>query len=194
MMDIDQMRDEVQGIARDTSAERRRDRYNAALITTLLDVAESLRVLAAESEAAMHPMTVTQHIEMPTDDDAIVVGSVVYAEHIDGPGEVKGFGETEGKMYAEVDFGGDNFFKVWVDALHLLTGDEGDEPDPLAEVIIEPEVLHISDSGKEAIARAVEQVTSVAPAGPDPETDFDVDPLDNLKRKAAARKKKGTEK
>lgn len=177
MMDIDQMRDEVQGIARDTSAERRRDRYNAALITTLLDVAESLRVLAAESAAAMHGETVTQHIEMPTDGDAIVVGSVVYAEHIDGPGEVKAFGSTEGKDYALVDFGGEEM-KVWLDALHLLTGDEGDEPDPLAEVIIERDETEVVYGNPE----------------PDPEADFDVDPLEVVKRKAAARKKKGAEK
>lgn len=187
-MDINQMREELASISLDTSTERRRDRYQAALISTLLDVAESLRVVAAESAAAMqgevrfNPETITD--EGPG--DGFAIGDVVYVEHIDGPGEVKGFGSTEGKAFAVVDFAGTET-KVWIDALHLLTGDEGDEPDPLAEVIIEPEervsgVSHIADEpdGYELPEEADE---------PDPDTDFDEDPLERLKAKSKGKKK-----
>lgn len=179
MMDIEQMRAEVRSIPLDSSEGRKRDRYNVALISTLLDVAESLRVLAAESAAAMRGLDDDEFDYSVGAVDEIAVGSIVYAEHIDGPGEVKGFGQTEGKALAVVDFGG-NEAKVWLDDLHLLNGDEGTEPDPLAEVIIEPEPEQsfVDETDDE----------------PDVDADFANDPLEVVKRKAAARKKKGTEK
>lgn len=189
MMDIEQMRAEVRSIPLDTSEGRKRDRYNVALISTLLDVAESLRVLAAESAAAMRELDNDEFDYSIGAVDDIVVGSVVYAEHIDGPGEVKGFGQTEGKAFAEVDFGGTEA-KVWLDALHLLTGDEGTDPDPLAEVIIDgPAPIEVERVMEESAARNPE-----ADDEPDVDADFAADPLEVVKRKAAARKKKGSEK
>lgn len=188
MMDIEQMRAEVRSIPLDTNVEQRRSRYNVALISTMLDVAESLRVLAAESAAAMQGVNLPAPTWKEEPGDEIGIGSIVYAEHIDGPGEVKGFGQTEGKALAVVDFGG-NEMKVWLDDLHLLTGDEGTEPDPLAEVIIDlDEVSEPTDLDGNVIAQQGETNE------PDVDADFAADPLEVVKRKAAARKKKGSEK
>lgn len=115
----------------------------------LLDIAESLRPLAAEALAA----AAENAIRYGSEDDfgfgnehRFEVGDVVYVEGIDGPGEIVGFRDTEGETFAVVGFAEDKV-TVPLRSLHRLVGDEGDEPDPLAEVIIETEDLFDYNQG-----------------------------------------------
>lgn len=105
----------------------------------LLDIAESLRPLAAEALAA----AAENAIRHDSEDDSgfgseypFEVGDVVYVEGIDGPGEIVGFRDTEGETFAVVRYSGGSVTTA-LRNLHRLVGDEGDEPDPLAEVIID---------------------------------------------------------
>lgn len=206
-MDINKVREEVEGIPRDTNAESRRNRYNAALITTLLDIAESLRVLAEESRAAMRGEILNVHgtvEEIEREGESFTEGDVVYVEGVDGPGEIVGFRDTEGETFAIVRYPdgeiGDVGITVPLSALHRLTGDEGDEPDPLGGVSIGEEVDPLATySGVDAVDHGVAPEDVVD----DIDADFDGDShtaaesaLDVLKANEAARKgaKKGKKK
>ena len=111
-------------------------------IAALLDIAESLRPLAAEALAAANGVDLngtfygTPRLDPDDNPFEFEVGDVVYVEGIDGPGEIVSFRDTEGETFAVVGFAEDKI-TVPLRSLHRLVGDEGEEPDPLAEVIID---------------------------------------------------------
>lgn len=96
----------------------------------LLDIAVSLRVLAAEAAAAMPEEGDTERpdeIDNPkhNDDDFLVVGDLVLVDGYDEPGEVTRLGVSEGATWAEVTLAsGAIIGRVWAENLTRLVGDE----------------------------------------------------------------------
>lgn len=116
-------------------------------IAALLDIAESLRPLAAEALAAANGVDLNgtfygiPRLDPDNNPFEFEVGDVVHVEGIDAPGEIVSFRDTEGETFADVRYSAAGEEKVGVRvplrSLHRLVGDEGEEPDPLAEVIID---------------------------------------------------------
>lgn len=119
-------------------------------IEACLDIAVSLRTLAAESALAMGQsegqlgrLDHEPDDDEPDDDepdpgerDFLVVGDLVHILDDERVHEVLKVGVSEGESWAEVDDGG--VVRYWQRNLVRLRGDERPDPDPLAEVIIEP--------------------------------------------------------
>lgn len=202
---------ELKAVGSITSESARRHAVAEINTAALLDIALSLRVVAAEARAAMpSPFTETTEDAGPESDadrDFLIEGDLVIADGMDEPGEVRGFGQSEGAMYADVIFAGGAESRVWLSNLTRLVGDERDD-----------------DAMQDAAERSIEAIaaeTGSEPADPesgtpDPEPadlvddiddDFDGDThtaaataLDVLKENEAARKaakksgKKGSKK
>lgn len=148
-------------------------------IAALLDIAESLRPLAAEAVAAANGVDLNFYASNPAaevDDHPFEVGDVVYVEGIDGPGEIVSFRDTEGETFAVVAFAEDKI-TVPLRSLHRLVGDEGEEPDPRAEVVIDkPGEVTLMDGTQPPIGIDGYPILSPAPDLTDElDEDFDGD-------------------
>lgn len=113
-----------------TSESARRAAIAEIQTAALLDIALSLRVVAAEARAAMpSPFTETAEPE-PADDrdrDFLIEGDLVAVDGLDDPAEVFGFGQSEGAIYAKIRLVDGTETRAWLDALTRLVGDERDD-------------------------------------------------------------------
>ena len=165
--------------------------------------AATLRVVAAEARAAMpSPFTeLDETADAGTADgerDFFIEGDLVVADGFDEPGEIKGFGQSEGAMYADVIFAGGGETRVWLDALHRLVGDERDD-DAMQEAAERSIAAIAAETGDEPVGEDVARELAS-----DIDDDFDGDhhtaaasALDVLKANEAERKaakKKGSKK
>lgn len=172
------------------TGERQRHVYVTEIQTAvLLDIAASLRALADEARDAMRVAVSRDVVEDPEEEarDFLVKGDLVMAAGSTEPGEVVGFGTSEGAIYADVLFAGGSRSRCWLDTLTRLVGDE-------AEIA-------------EAVEASLEAVRDEPSAEPDPsdlvddvDADFEGDPhteaaaaLERLKAGEAERRaaKKG---
>lgn len=171
----------------------------------LLDIALSLRVVAAEARAAMPSPLVETAPEIPAERDFFIVGDLVAVNGHDEPAEITGFGQSEGALYADVLFANGAESRAWLDTLTRLVGDERDD-DAMQEA-----TERIAGAVAEASAFTSDEIESgIAPVELEPadlvddiDNDFDGDhhpaaasALDVLKANEAARKaaKKGSKK
>lgn len=117
---------------------------NEIQIATLLDIAESLRILAFEAASSMNGTTTNYFgsAESGADDDTdpdeagrdfLVIGDLVHAIGSDIIAEVVGLGVDQDEVYALVEYEGVTA-KEWKRNLVRLRGDERPGPDPKAEV------------------------------------------------------------
>lgn len=96
----------------------------------LLDIAGSLRVLAAEAAAAMPDDNGVERPDeiddpKPEERDFLIVGDLVLADGYDEPGEVTRLGVSEGATWAEITLAsGAIIGRVWAENLTRLVGDE----------------------------------------------------------------------
>ena len=126
----------------------------------LLDIALSLRVVAAEARAAMPSPFAEMPAEPESDEprDFLIVGDLVTAEGMDEPGEIRAFGQSEGAFYAEVSFAGGAESRVWIDALTRLYGDERDEP---SDETVESIVATVADEIERTPAETADLVDDI---------------------------------
>jgi len=132
IVDLRKAAAELRGVSSVTSDVVRRQIIAEISTAALLDIALSLRVVAAEARAAMpSPFMDAEPEAAPTEDDRdrdfLIVGDLVAADGMDEPGEVRGFGQSEGAMYADVIFAGGAESRVWLSNLTRLVGDERDD-------------------------------------------------------------------
>ena len=149
---------ELKAVGSITSESARRHAVAEINTAALLDIALSLRVVAAEARAAM-PSPFTETIddagaEPEADRDFFIEGDLVVADGMDEPGEIRSFGQSEGAFYADVLFAGGAESRVWLSNLTRLVGDERDD-----------------DAMQEAAERSIEAVAaeSEREVGPDGE-------------------------
>ena len=171
---------ELKAVGSITSESARRHAVAEIGAAALLDIALSLRVVAAEARAAMpSPFTETTgdagaepgaEPEAEADRDFFIKGDLVVADGMDEPGEIRGFGQSEGAFYADVLFAGGAESRVWLSNLTRLVGDWRDD-----------------DAMQEAAERSIEAIAaeSEREVGPDGEPDIDAD-FDGDHRPAAA--------
>lgn len=99
-----------------------------------IDIAASLRIIAAEAALAMSGAPLdTDEPDEPEDEEPLVEGDVVLVDGEGEPGTISGFRFTEGEYFAAVerpDGGG----LIAVSRLTRLVGDEGDEGGPVMSV------------------------------------------------------------
>lgn len=149
---------ELKAVGSITSESARRHAVAEINTAALLDIALSLRVVAAEARAAMSsPFTETiddAGAEPEADRDFFIEGDLVVADGMDEPGEIRSFGQSEGAFYADVLFAGGAESRVWLSNLTRLVGDERDD-----------------DAMQEAAERSIEAVAaeSEREVGPDGE-------------------------
>jgi hypothetical protein len=149
---------ELKAVGSITSESARRHAVAEINTAALLDIALSLRVVAAEARAAMpSPFTETTDDaggEPEADRDFFIEGDLVVADGMDEPGEIRGFGQSEGALYADVLFAGGAESRVWLSNLTRLVGDERDD-----------------DAMQEAAERSIEAIAaeSEREVGPDGE-------------------------
>ena len=149
---------ELKAVGSITSESARRHAVAGINTAALLDIALSLRVVAAEARAAM-PSPFTETIddagaEPEADRDFFIEGDLVVADGMDEPGEIRSFGQSEGEYYADVLFAGGAESRVWLSNLTRLVGDERDD-----------------DAMQEAAERSIEAIAveSEREVGPDGE-------------------------
>lgn len=182
---------ELKGSSSVTNDTTRRQIVAEIQTAALLDIALSLRVVAAEARAAMpdpHALTLLDSAEPEADAprDFLIVGDLVLVDGNDEPAEVKAFGQSEGSITVDVLFANGAESRVWLDNVHRLTGDEGE-----AEEVAEASVAAIETEIADAAAPAEEAREDDA----DIDDDFGDEPttaLDTLK--AAKKSKKGSKK
>ena len=119
---------ELKAVGSITSESARRHAVAEINTAALLDIALSLRVVAAEARAAM-PSPFTETIddagaEPEADRDFFIEGDLVVADGMDEPGEIRSFGQSEGAFYADVLFAGGAESRVWLSNLTRLVGDD----------------------------------------------------------------------
>lgn len=132
-----------------TSESARRAVVAEVTAAALLDIADSLRVVRDEALAAMSDND-PDYLE-PTDEaavtggepvaDVLTVGDLVTVDGMDEPGEITGYGASEGSIYVDVRFASGAESRAWIETVHRLVGDDGDKPDPLAT--IDPPAIEI---------------------------------------------------
>lgn len=114
----------------------------------LLDIALSLRAVAADARLGLVDAAVEPESDEPEGErDFFIEGDLVVAPGMDEPGEIKGFGQSEGDIYATVLFAGGAESRVWISDLTRLVGDERDdaamqtasEAEKGADIEVEPE-------------------------------------------------------
>ena len=149
---------ELKAVGSITSESARRHAVAEINTAALLDIALSLRVVAAEARAAM-PSPFTETIddagaEPEADRDFFIEGDLVVADGMDEPGEIRSFGQSEGAFYADVLFAGGAESRVWLSNLTRIVGDERDD-----------------DAMQEAAERSIEAIAaeSEREVGPDGE-------------------------
>lgn len=161
---------ELKGSASVTNDTVRRQIVAEIQTAALLDIALSLRVVAAEARAAMPEFATEATDEGPAEDDRdfLIVGDLVVADGMDEPGEVRGFGSSEGAMYADVLFAGGAESRVWISNLTRLVGDERDD-----DAMQEAAEASIAAVGEMTLDREGEIL-----AGADDEPEDDIEPGD----------------
>lgn len=116
-----------------TSESAKRAAIAEIQTAALLDIAYSLRVVAAEARAAMPDPFADSDVEAtpeggePGSDDFLTEGDLVAVDGIDDPAEVVDFGTSEGTFYAHVRFPDGAVTKVWLENLTRLVGDDRDD-------------------------------------------------------------------
>lgn len=142
-IDLAQIATEIDGLKHNTNDGVFRRQMQRITAEINLDIAVSLRALAAEATLAMGdldkldglgPINGDDAPEDPDDRDFLVEGDLVH--HVDSldVGVVVAVGVTEDEAYADVEWG--SVVRVWQRLLVRLRGDERPGPDPLAEVIL----------------------------------------------------------
>ena len=168
---------ELKAVGSITSESARRHAVAEINTAALLDIALSLRVVAAEARAAM-PSPFTETIddagaEPEADRDFFIEGDLVVADGMDEPGEIRSFGQSEGAFYADVLFAGGAESRVWLSNLTRLVGDERDD-DAMQEAAERSIEAIAAERSIEAIAAESER--EVGPDGEpvgDPEREDD---------------------
>lgn len=205
---------ELKSVGSITSESARKAAVAEITAATLLDIALSLRVVAAEARAAMpSPFaeldTMTDAGAEDGERDFFIEGDLVVVDGMDEPGEIKSFGQSEGALYAVVLLANGAETRAWLDSMHRLVGDERDD-DTMQEAsettsTIDPELARLNaaaDAEGEIEEPAGEDVARELAS--DIDDDFDGDhhtaaasALDVLKANEAERKaakKKGSKK
>tara|TARA_R100000664_G_scaffold33433_1_gene50534 strand:+ start:764 stop:1378 length:615 start_codon:yes stop_codon:yes gene_type:complete len=190
VIDIDRARDELRRSAGIHNRDDRRAAVAEVTAAALLDIALSLRPLAAEAYAAMHGAHFVQGTveEGPSDEerDFLVVGDLVHVEGDTEPGEVVKLGVDQAEVYADVHFASGADKRYWQRELVRLRGDKV-EDDEGGESGDEP-----IDYGRPVHAEEVDDIDSDfdSDAHPAAESALDVLKANEAARKAA--KKKGS--
>lgn len=149
-----------------------------------IDIAASLRIIAAEAELAMSGAPLdTDEPDEDEEPDPLVEGDVVLVDGEGDPGTILDFRFTEGEYFAAVEWA-DGGSLIAVSRLSRLVGDEGGEVDVPAYDTggggSEPDVVEVDGEEEEEVEVEIE-------------ADFP-DPLEALKAKAATAKKTGSKK
>lgn len=178
VIDIGRAKAELRQVPQIRDEAARRAIIAGVNAAALLDIALSLRVLAAEAEAAMPPVMLEfEEEEEAASADFLVEGDRVSFEggaHPDAIGTVSGLGYTEGELYAIVKWDDGTDDRVWVNRLTRVTP----EPEPESEP--EPEPGRPED--------LVDDIDDDFDGDAHPEADA---ALEALKARAKATKKKG---
>lgn len=218
-LDIDAAEHELKASSTITHDPTRRAVVATLQTAALLDIARSLRVVAADAELGIMSSGLVSGppeseddtpTERPTSvaeleaaglpiDDFLIIGDVVSLELEEGEtarGEVVKLSMSEGDVVAHVDFGDGEPAKVWARTLTRLVGDERPGEDARAEVVI-------GELDKGGIVSGIDPELVKLNAEADDEPDFDDDftpasALDALREIAAdekpAKGKKGSKK
>jgi hypothetical protein len=119
---------ELKGSASVTNDTVKRQIVAEIQTAALLDIALSLRVVAAEARAAM-PEFVAEYVAeyAEPERDFLVEGDLVAVDGYDDPAEVVKLGVSEGTVWAEVVFASGADARVWGSTVHRLIGDERDD-------------------------------------------------------------------
>lgn len=129
-VDLDAATTELKATSLIQNDEVRRQRMSEISAAALLDIALSLRVVAAEARAAMPELGTIEYAEgddVPAERDFLVVGDLVAVDGLDDPAEVVGFGQSEGATYAKIRLVDGTEARAWLDTLTRLRGDERDD-------------------------------------------------------------------
>lgn len=135
LVDLRAAAHELKGSTSITNDVVRRQVVAEIQTAALLDIALSLRVVAAEARAAM-PEFVAEYAEPepPAERDFLVEGDLVVVDGYDDPAEVVKLGVSEGAVWAEVVFASGADARVWGSTVHRLIDDERDD-DAMQEAI-----------------------------------------------------------
>lgn len=121
---------ELRAVGSITSESARKAAVAELNTAALLDIALSLRIVAAEARAAMPPpfteTTEPGHAD-DRDRDFLIEGDLVAVDGLDDPAEVVGFGQSEGTVYANIKLIDGTEARAWLDTLTRLVGDERDD-------------------------------------------------------------------
>ncbi|UYL87159.1 hypothetical protein QEH40_gp38 [Microbacterium phage OscarSo] len=166
-LDIDAAEHELKASSTITHDPTRRAVVATLQTAALLDIARSLRMVAADAELGiMSSGLITgperidpeEIVERPTTaaeaddrgiaiDDFLIEGDVVSLELEEGEvavGTVTKLSVSEGDVVAHVDFGDGEPAKVWARTLTRIVGDEKPGPDEKAEVVVDPELVRLN--------------------------------------------------
>lgn len=187
-----------------TSESARRAAIAEINTAALLDIALSLRVVAAEARAAMPDPRLVVDPDLTTDvepepaEDFVVKGDLVAVNGLDDPAEIVGFGQSEGAIYAKIRLVDGTETRAWLTDITRLRGDEHD--DDAMQDASEAEYREIDPADADAIEAEARIIPDPADLVDDIDADFDGDhhpaaasALDVLKANEAERKaaKKG---
>lgn len=125
-LDIDAAIVELKRSGSITGESARKATVAAINTAALLDIAGSLRVIAAEAEAAMSVAEGAAEVA-PEDRDFLIEGDLVAVAGLDDPAEVVSFGVSEGAFYAIVRLTDGSESRAWLDTLTRLVGDDRDD-------------------------------------------------------------------
>jgi len=137
---------ELKGAPNIGNDRQRDDTFRRIQIEALLDIAVSLRTVALDAAIAMGEIPSVsaepEGREFPDDGieaerDFLVVGDLVHIRDEATVFEVIEVGVDQDERWARINDEG--VVKYWQRNLVRLTGDEGDQPDPLAEVVVAPD-------------------------------------------------------
>lgn len=120
---------ELRAVGSITGESQRKAAVAEITAATLLDIALSLRVVAAEARAAMPSPVTGDDVEPEPEEagDLLVVGDLVAVDGYAEPGEVRAFGQSEGSITVDVAFADGAESRVWLEAVTRLVGDERDD-------------------------------------------------------------------
>lgn len=165
---------ELKGSASVTNDTTRRQIVAEIQTAALLDIALSLRVVAAEARAAMPVAFATAELvsdEPPAERDFLIVGDLVAVEGYDDPAEVVKLGVSEGAVWAEVVFASGADARVWASIVTRLVGDERDD-----DAMQEAAEASVAAVGEMTLDREGE---ILAGADDEPEDDIEI-PVDDI--------------
>lgn len=201
VVNIRRARDELAGVSLIHDAAIRRQNIAEISAAALLDIAASLRVVAADARLGLddYAAAVVTAAE-PEAEEAPVFFDVGDCVYIDGDemtsGHIRGFGVSEGTQYADVRWDDGTISKVWTKILKRVDA----EADPLG-------IVAETDATLEPIEIVSAERVAEMIGGPAVEADIDSDfdgdthtaaasALDLLKANEAERKakKKGSKK